>query len=674
MILIEESEVVACLFKGGGNLFVSKPKGWNGKDKEDLLAALDSSRGECLSSAGNDQGPQETIFILSPFWVDDKGEILETRKQILKEVCQFLSLSPLGFLVGDEALAQYFDSFVSICFSQKHFVISVVQSGEVEARDQVEDGVGVEFEELVMSLEKMKVSTSIPQKLIFWGRIDQKLREEIISYQWEKKKVFDQRPEIEIFSWVDFFDHLARIVSREKLSEVRESEVREREVKPEPNFGFVADDVAVSGQPEIDKQKLAESMETIQQEPKTEKVTKKRFSLKLPQFSFSLAFLKSLFARKGILVLSSALGLALMTLILSWYFSKSTVEIFITPEVIAKKIEVQMDPSAKEFDLEKGIIPVEQLEMTLEGEKTEPTTGEKLIGEKAKGEVTVYNRTSDSKTFEAGTILNGPGGLKFILDDEVSVASKTADLVSGVDRWGEVKVVIAAVDIGAEYNLAADSVFSIADYSDDDFLAKNPESLSGGSSRQIRAVSEEDQENVKKLLIKELSSEAKKKLKIKPSEGQILGESLQTEVIDADYTAAVGDEEDVLGLKLKLRAKVAKLSNERLDQLAREVLKKEANENFKLDQESIEVDLNVKETGEDGVIFGEMNLKAKAYPQIDREKIAGELAAKKRTSIQQLIRSYPRIYRYQVIFKPGLFKLFGFLSPQARNINIEIKE
>ena len=67
-----------------------------------------------------------------------------------------------------------------------------------------------------------------------------------------------------------------------------------------------------------------------------------------------------------------------------------------------------------------------------------------------------------------------------------------------------------AGDIGAEYNLAKNEVFSVKDYSKSEIDAVAVSDFIGGSSRDISAVSLDDATNLLNSLTSELSSNAKK--------------------------------------------------------------------------------------------------------------------------------------------------------------------
>ena len=485
------------------------------------------------------------------------------------------------------------------------------------------------------------------------------VKEEVLS-RWGKKK--------ESFSQPEFFHYLAKIVSEEK----EEGE----EEKKEQVFGFTEGDIA--DVLPVEEKGKSKPLLPVEKElsPAPVKAKKRKFhfqklvslfksklvSVSLPRFSIK--------PRKIIFFLPLVL---LGGCFSSWYFAKTTIKVYLTPETVTAEIKVRLDPNAESINVGQGVIPVELLALPLDGEKTASTTGEKLIGERAKGKVTIYNRTAKPELFESGTILGGPGGLKFITDNQVKVASKTADLVSGVDRWGEVEAEVTAAKIGAEYNLARDSVFTLAEFSKDDFLAKNKEQFIGGTSRQIRAVSETDRSNLRKVLLAELSSSAKEKFQTQSGDGRILIESLRVQIIDEDYDAAVGDEKDDLTLNLKTKIKVSKLSTARLTELAQKIFREKIAEGFSLNPETITTELKAGAVDEKGVVPGELALEGKAYPFFDKDKVAHKLVKKREEDAKKLIHSYPRVYRCQFHYSPSFAKIFPFLPPRAENIKIEIE-
>ena len=484
------------------------------------------------------------------------------------------------------------------------------------------------------------------------------------------------------FSSEEFFRYLTQLISQEEeQEEAEEQSVAEEKEEPtekeELNFGFQLDDVAESlpkeefSEPE--PQEESSAVEPIEKEVSTKPKKKRRFNLKLPQLKnrlFKRRVVK--FPKKPFIWLSLPLGV-LGAILMLWFFSQVKLTIYLTPETVKAELEVQLDPQAEELSIDQGIVPIDQVSLVVKGEKSRSTTGEKLVGEKARGEVVIYNRTSQSRTFPAGTVLTGPGGLKFVLDEEVRVASKTPDLVSGVDRWGEAKAAVTAAKIGANYNLAAESVFLVDDLSRDQFLAKNQEAFTGGTSRQIRAVSKEDRDKLEQALREELIEQAKEELRSgEDRQGRLFFKGLKTKVRQRQFSAAVGDETEELRLNLELEVTVPQLAQEQLIKLAQSVLAQQIKPGFRLDSQSVTADLDSIEVSEEGVVQGQLRLSGRAYPQINRSELVSKLRGKKLSQAAEVIRSYPRVYRYQFEFRPSWFRWFGFLPLRQENISIEL--
>ena len=142
---------------------------------------------------------------------------------------------------------------------------------------------------------------------------------------------------------------------------------------------------------------------------------------------------------------------------------------------------------------------------TVEGSKTASTTGIKTVGDKAKGQVTIY-RAGTSMSLPSGTIIKGPDSLSFSLDEAVTVASGSAG------SPGSTKANVSAASIGASYNLSSGTSFSVGSYSLGDLEAKNESAFSGGSSREVNVVSDDDMEKLEKDLTDELKDKTIKKL------------------------------------------------------------------------------------------------------------------------------------------------------------------
>lgn len=284
----------------------------------------------------------------------------------------------------------------------------------------------------------------------------------------------------------------------------------------------------------------------------------------------------------------------------------------------------------------------------------------------------VYNRTDSPKTFSQGVVILGPGQLKFSLDQEVKVASKTPDLVSGVDRWGEVKAQVTAQEIGAQYNVAAGSQFAFEDFSSSLFLAKNEAAFSGGTSRQISVVSEEDQENLEEELKEELKKKAKDELALELSlSKKPVWEMLKIEVKSRKFDHEVQDEASELNLDLTVKAEVVVFDKKDLLDLALISLASDLKEkpNLQIESEESSITILAKDgENESGKTTLEVEAKIVLRQNLDTQEVKKMIKGRLISSVYKKIERLEGIQSYEIKISPGIFKFFPMMPFLEKNI------
>ena len=289
-----------------------------------------------------------------------------------------------------------------------------------------------------------------------------------------------------------------------------------------------------------------------------------------------------------------------------------------------------------------------------------------MIGDKAKGEVTVY-RVGSQLNLSSGTLLYGPGDLKFSLDNSVTIASGSASTP------GVTKVQVSAEAIGAEYNLASGATFSVGNYSTVDIEAKNENSFSGGSSRDISAVSEDDQEKLQKELEAELKGEIEKEFEEKVGgEEHFIKESLLHEAPDTEFSHKVGDEASTLKLTMTLDGTAMKIKREELVNLSREALKDKVPAGFVLRGEQIVFSFeDVKE--EDGKYNFSDKVSGNLLPEVKTDELAKKIAGKYPSLAEEYLqKEAPGFVRTEIRFKPMLPGKLKTLPHLVKNIEVEL--
>ena len=356
-----------------------------------------------------------------------------------------------------------------------------------------------------------------------------------------------------------------------------------------------------------------------------------------------------------------------------WNVPKAKVMIYLSPRVVEKTMEFTLDPEARVLNAEELVLPAEAREVEVDGERTIPTTGEALVGERASGVVKVFNRTESSRTLEAGTELT-LDNLVFTLDEAVTIASASSeendDFTTTIVPSSE-DVSVSASDIGDEYNLAGDTQLSVADFATSSFVARVNSGLSGGFARQIRAVAEEDLEKLLNDLTEELMRKAVDEVGNEKSDREAVVVTVGQEIVDEEYSGDEGDEGDELSLKLKLRLPIYLYSVGDLRLLLEKEYESDIPDEFRLNDDDIEIVVEEVDLNDNLVLVGAV-VKMKLVPDLDTQEIIAVIRGKYPALTEDYFRSIPNFSKVDTEFNPGLPDRIKTFPKKAGNITVEV--
>ncbi len=702
-------------------LYTSTPNSW--ELESELVSATDISLSNAVKHFPDSiPDPSKTVFGVISSWVSG-GEIKVEYLAQIKKLCGDLSLKPVGFVVIPEAISYLIKSeegsvvnAVFLGVYKETLEVAVFNLGNLMGATSVARSLSI-VDDVIEGLARFAGREALPARFVLYNARESELsecRQELTQHNWEETKTlnFLHTPKAEIISpdkkvYAVSLAGAAEIANVESLVSAPVNEPAEdvgtetlsdsvpeafsQEQNPDSNvteatpeeFGFTSDDSAVEIEEapannlnetleNLSKVSDTEEAELIGNDPKAEKSSFfQKFLTKLPVFSkprfnfkkpgVSREGKKSLIAGIVVLVLITITFFALW-----WYLPSATAIIYISPQRLDERIEVTASPEVQELNVENRLLPAEKLTVSVSGEKTKSTTGTKTVGDKAKGEVTLY-RVGTSLTIPSGTALHGPENLEFVLDEEVAIASGSAG------SPGTAKVGVTADDIGADYNLASGTTFRVGNYSNSDIEAKNEESFSGGSSKEINAVSEADREALLSELEEELREKAITELKGKISgDTYLIEDSLSVDKADEEFSAKVGDEANSLTLSLGAEGSALSVERSRLTELLSEVLKSKVPSGYVLRGDQIESDFKVKEESGEGYVF-ETEVDANLLPQIDTDEIGRKIAGKYKSVAEEFIKKeLPGFVRAEITINPKLPGRLGTLPHIAKRIDVQL--
>jgi hypothetical protein len=703
-------------------------------DQKDLLEQLDLS----LQDLGPEsEDVSDTVFAFDDSWLKD-GDLDDAKKGVIKDLTEKLSLEAIGQFPIAEALAEARiiadenDSCLLLVMKGESFNLVFLKHGKLlslvnigRSTDMVAD-----LQEALARANKSldEENKYFPNKLLLASvALNQKelnkLSTALHKFDWASNPGFLQEPDIvvleddymiksislsagkilnnegmklkadvkaakkedeELDGQTNQVDQVpaAAIVQEPELVEpsaadnpldFQDDEIKQANLEEEASsFGIAVDEKLIKSKfPKLKKDKKKDLMFDSEKAIETDGNTKTKKKNK-KRNSFHRFFLQH---KKVILI---GMGIGLFSLIVlfsvfSLFFSK--VKVILTPDqtLLQRSTQITLNPNIAESDFEKAILKASIENKSISGQDVQATTGISLVGEKASGKVNIFNKTDEEKEFAAGTTLTYDG-INFTLDDSVKVASASETSSGSGTEYGKAEVSVTAVDIGADANINKDSKLRVSDYYDDAYSAVVLDNFSGGSSREIRVVSQEDRTDLLNSLIDKLIAEAEKEFDQDSKDGVYYLATGNTEIQDSNFSAAVGDEADSLTLDLDLDVEAIKYLSTDLKSLAVAVLQQDLADNYAfVDEEPELMTAPVEASTQSASLKLDAELMAKAVAQVDSNSLRNEILGQELQSAKEILESKSEVDAAEIVFTPAFIsKIIKNLPKNANRIEFSI--
>lgn len=714
------------IFEGKVNVSsVGPPSAW--KSEEELVGASDSALSASIQNfAENEKEPEKTVFGIPNLWAEN-GEIKEEHLAKIKRICTELSLSPIGFVVITEAIVHIIKSeegglanAIIVGIGTDCVEVSVVKNGKVFGSTNVSRSVSLD-EDLVEGLVRiLGENGTSPSRIILYNGRDVELGEmkeilDKVSWEEKGKTKFLHPPKIEIITSERKVVATA-LAGGSELVGAKSAEVEKNASdadstslnnkgfqEPESdskNTGFVVNEdiqnVSEANFGESDSVTddfIKNAAEEVPLEQGSRKIDHKQMvdevspgdsqgenSFTGRMSKITGVFLKLIPKRKSGVIKSSPPsggkkifvigGITLLTLTVAgffawWFLPKAEVTVYVSPKRIEDRLEIKVNTSTSAFDVEKGILLGEIVKSEVSGDKTKPTTGKKTVGDKATGRVMVY-RSGGEITLSSDTVIVSSDGLEFTLNGGITVASGSAS------SPGKKEIDVTASGIGSEYNLVSGQNFTVGNYPSSEIEAKSESDFSGGTSREICAVSQEDQTELEEELKSELLDDARDKISRSISSEKILVvDTIKENVVNRNFSEMVGDESENLKLSLDLSIEGVVVDKGDLVKFAIKSLESKVPHGFSLRDEQVSVDFEFNEE-EEGVYVLDAIFRANLLPEVDPESIAEKIAGKYPAVAEEYLVSLDGFERAEISQKLKLPGKLGSLPRVKGNIDVSI--
>lgn len=353
--------------------------------------------------------------------------------------------------------------------------------------------------------------------------------------------------------------------------------------------------------------------------------------------------------------------------ILYYMLPKVTITIGVLPQIIAKEKTISISTTATVVDAEKFIIPGKKQEKSIIGEKTMPVTGKKKIGDPARGTVTIYNKTTTTKSLKKGATLEFKG-LEFTLDSDTEIASASESI--GSLTFGTTTAVVTAVAIGEEGNVVANTEFSVKGYDTSAIIARNNQIFTGGTSRQATVVSRTDYDALIKAITDELVASANAELLQQVTGGEkLIEQTIKTTVTSKTFTEELDQEAKELHGKATITVSGISYKEEDIKSLLLAFASKDIKSGYVMNEGRTTTSVISPVLKKDGTITAQATIQLVSIPTINVDSIRKSLVGKSVKSAQDELKQIPGVGSAEFTFKQSSKTK---LPMKATNIKIDV--
>jgi len=592
---------------------------------------------------------KETIFFIYSHLINEKtGNIVQSYLNKIKSLSKDLELKPIGYLECHEAVVPQIEkeeqlSLTAIVLELDIGYVGlfiykgghVVYSKKIVRTDNIVD-------DLELTFLAIKDKILLPSRILIYSSVNlSDLSVQIVSYRW-KQEIFIQTPKVEIIGEEQIYRSLANLFYQQLINKKGVS-TDYSQLEEEKVMGFVI------GQ-EIDVSKENSNSDNKKPENFFIKVKNQFFQLlniiKIPRLSMNISLIIGLF----LIVISFFLG--------EFFLHKADVVIYVPTKEVQKKLlltgsSINIYYATKSADLKVN--------------KT--TTGKKIIGDNAKGEITIHNYDDKDKTVAKNTTIES-GGIRFTLDDEIKVLASTF-ATDGSKISGKAKVKVTASAIGPESNLGKGQRFTVDDLPSSLFYAINESTFSGGSQKETRTVAKNDYENLKIQALDQGKKSLEENKKNNNDKEKMIFALTEYKLDSLEFSKEIGEEATEVQLKTKIISSYYGYIEGEMLRYFQGELKKVVPSGYLVDSDKIIYKIE-KANKEKNKIELTITAKSKSFKDIKTTDVLTKIAGKNKAQVETVFNKDFQLSGFKINIKPNFFFFESRLPFFKRNINLTI--
>lgn len=393
--------------------------------------------------------------------------------------------------------------------------------------------------------------------------------------------------------------------------------------------------------------------EKVVEEKPTEETKKPEKKITLPKVSKKVLF--------------GFLGFILFFILILFFLvlPKATITLYLKSETLKDSFKMVLSKEVSEVDLEKNILPAENIAVEKNEEKSFTTSGKKDIGGQATGTLRIVNANNTNYTWVAGTRVSPTSNSNLIFKLNSAVNIPANNMVDGV--------AVTAEKPGEIYNLGVNAEFFVVSLGQVSGLKLiSLAGTSGGSTKIINILSQDDFNSAKRELSEDLFSQALSDLKGK-SEGKIIvSEAIVKNITETSPSIKVGQEGSEFNLKMKVKVWTLSFTKENLDELVLSRFNSLVSSNREILNEKTKIDYNLSKVDKKNEeIILSVKTEGFATAKIDQEQIKKDLSGKSKEGADIYLQNLESVSKFKIDLFPGWPAKLPILKNNIK-INIEV--
>jgi len=343
-------------------------------------------------------------------------------------------------------------------------------------------------------------------------------------------------------------------------------------------------------------------------------------------------------------------------------------------ELSIHKVTVKITVPTEKYSIKQALtaIPVTKVVEEKEVDVSVDTTGEKEVGERAKGTVIIASFDDKQASFSAGTLLY-VGDAVYKLDADVQLPPATVDTVSGTKLASKKTANASATFIGTDGNIEKGKQLEIEDYSSSLYYALTDSSFTGGTQQTVSIVSEDDIDKLNDL-VTEVAKQASESAKSGASGHLITLDDISTvDTEELSYSSALGEVASVIRAEGRVKAVLYTIQKKELNDKLRGIVRQDKGKGVEfLNTGWNYVFSNIELSEDELTCTFDLEVDLDTFKALDVSSIKKSIRLNPIGSASETLQKKFNVLRAEYMFEP-LIPLFRLFIPyRIENIGVEI--